>query len=145
DSFLHQKAPENSGFYLIDIEQNKRELVVNLQELYQISQEKEKAKEGFHYITHSLFSPDGKYVSFMHRWVEKENTNKRFSQFVIYNLQEKNYQILPLGLMLSHYDWNSHNEIIAYCRFKGVDCHALLHVEDFSKSKQVAYPQLNSD
>lgn len=144
-SLIHQKAPDDSGFYLLNLEQNKRELLLSLRELYEQSKHREMAEEGYHYVTHSLFSPGGQYVSFLHRWVREEDTNKRFSQLVVYNRKEKNYQILPLGLMVSHYDWNKNNEIIAYCNFNNVDCHALLNVEDFSKSREIAYPQLNSD
>lgn len=143
-SFIDEKAPSKTGLYIVDLETNTRSLIVSLKDLADNSIKEEMSLEGYHYVTHSLFSPDGNYVSFFHRWVGKD-TRKRYTRLVIYDIQTKTYIIAPTGYMVSHYVWNKLNEIIVYCNYKGLDSHVLLNVADFTKSKAVAYPQLNSD
>lgn len=143
-SFLSQAAPEKTGLYLIDIEFNTSRLIVTLEQLARLSEQEENSKEGFHYVTHSLFSPDGRYLSFFHRWVG-DDTRKRYTRLVIYNLETNTFEVAPTGYMVSHYVWNRKNQIIAYCNLDGVDSHAILNIPDFSRSFPVAYPRLNSD
>ena len=143
-SFIDESAPDNTGFYLIDVNSNSRKLLVSLKELANLSRDEELSAEANHYVTHSEFSPDGKYVSFFHRWVG-EDTRKRYTQLIIYNLKTETYEVAPTGYMVSHYIWNFKNQIIAYCNYQGIDSHVLLNVEDYTKSHNVAYPLLNSD
>lgn len=143
-SFINEKAPKKTGFYLIDLETNSRKLLVSLKELASLSIEEELSIEGYHYVTHSLFSPDGNYVSFFHRWVGEEK-RKRYTQLIIYDLTKETIKVAPTGYMVSHYVWNIRNQIVAYCNYQGIDSHVVLNVEDFSKSYRVAYPELNSD
>lgn len=143
-SFLDQKAPEGTGLYLIDLQNSSRKLLVSLKELAETSKDEELSSQGHHYVTHSMFSYDIKYISFLHRWVGAD-TRRRFTRLVIYNLEDRTFKTLPTGYMVSHYVWNTKHEIIAYCNFEGTDSHVLLNVDDFSTNKKVAYPELNSD
>lgn len=143
-SFIEDKAPSNTGLFLLDLESGTSDLIVSLRSLFEKTADEENSKLSSHYVTHSLFSEDGKYISFFHRWVGVD-TRKRYTRFMIYNLETKELICLPTGYMVSHYVWNSRNEIIAYCNYNSVDCHALFNIESLEKSRIVAYPILNSD
>ncbi len=143
-SFIENKAPNETGMYLIDMKNNSRKLIVSLSDLFKMVRDEENATFGYHYVTHSEFSQDNKYLSFLHRWVGKD-TRKRYTRLIIYDLQKKTYFSAPTGNMVSHYVWNDLNQIIAYCNFKGIDCHALIDVENINNSKIIGYPTLNSD
>ncbi len=143
-SFLHEKSSSNTGLYLVDLKNNSQELLVSLEELSKLSSDMEASKESSHYVTHSLFSTNGNYISFFHRWVGKE-TRKRYTRLLIYDLEKKVIIPISTGYMVSHYVWNNKNEIIVYCNYGGVDAHTLIKVEDLENSHLVAYPELNSD
>lgn len=143
-SFLSEKAPSETGLYLVDIKGKTRKLLVSLETLAEQAQSEENAQSSFHYVTHSLFSHNGKYISFFHRWVGEE-TRKRYTRLMIYNLENDELFQIPTGYMVSHYVWNDKCEIIAYCNFNGMDGHVLLKVGELERSHLVVYPQLNSD
>lgn len=144
DSYLDEKTPKNTGLFLVDLTSGDRTLLVSLAELSSNSDYEQNSVDSYHYVTHSLFSPDGKYISFFHRWVGHD-TRKRFTRLVIFDVEANVYSVAPTGYMVSHYVWNEQNEIIAYCNFNNVDSHVIISVPDFSNSYRVAYPALNSD
>lgn len=47
--------------------------------------------------------------------------------------------------MVSHYVWNSINQIIAYCRIDGIDRHVVFNIPDVDDYKIVAQNAINSD
>ena len=143
-SFLDEKTPDGTGFYLINLNTKERKLLVSLKELASQSIDEENASTSSHYVTHSLFSHDGRYISFFHRWVG-EDTRKRYTRLMIYDVEKENLFYVPTGYMVSHYVWNNQHEIVVYCNFDGVDSHVLLNIPDLSKSHKVGYPTLNSD
>ena|SRR5690606_30600369 len=143
-SFVSDPHPINTGLFLIDLETKERRLLVDLRSLAQQSLKEENSRTSYHYVTHSLFSNDGRYISFFHRWVGEE-TFKRYTRLMIYDLElDKLFQV-PTGYMVSHYVWNDNHEIIAYCNYQNTDAHTLLKIRDLGASHHVVYPQLNSD
>tara|TARA_R110000868_G_scaffold80545_2_gene228833 strand:+ start:1895 stop:3145 length:1251 start_codon:yes stop_codon:yes gene_type:complete len=145
DTYNDLKIPEETGLFIGDLNSGTKELVVTLKQLSEMGNLSEDSLDSNHYVTHSLFSPDGRYVSFLHRWVKVDNTAKRWSRLVTYDLQEKKCHVAPTNDMVSHYVWNSKNQIIAYCRVGAIDSHVLFEEPTLQKYKQVAYPRLNSD
>jgi len=143
-SYIDQKAPENTGFYIVNLETKERRLLVSLKELASQALQEENAADSSHYVTHSLFSHDGRFISFFHRWVGEE-TRKRYTRLMIYDRENDHLFQVPTGYMVSHYVWNKRHEIVVYCNFKGVDSHVLLNITDIAKSHKVGYPLLNSD
>ncbi|MDD3078906.1 MAG: hypothetical protein PHH37_07355 [Paludibacter sp.] len=142
-SFLNETAPEETGIYLIDLRNNNRQLLVTLNDLANDLNDlsiKEKFK---HYVTHTEFSTDGKYISFLHRWIG-DDTQKRTSRLVIYDMENTTFKALPTGGMVSHYIWNEKNQVIAYCNIDGVDCHALFDIIK-GNYKKICTNKLNSD
>ena len=65
---LEQKAPAETGLFLIDMSTGKRRMLLSLEQLAKESDSPLAALES-HFVTHSEFSKDGRYVSFMHRHI----------------------------------------------------------------------------
>ena len=96
----------------------------------------------FHFVTHTEFSPDGRYVAFLHRWYK--GTFRR-TRLVVCELATGVIYTSPTTGMVSHYHWNAANGIVAYCRMEGVDAHVYFSAPDMKEWKRCGYPQLNSD
>jgi hypothetical protein len=144
-SFMDEKEPRKTGLFIINLESRESKLLVDLKTLSEKTLDLELSKNCDHYVTHTEFSHDSEFVSFFHRW-SGEYKGKRFTEFMIYNLQANELSRLPTtNLMTSHYDWNKKREIIAYCNYKGQDAHVLFKIDDVESSHYVSYPEINSD
>jgi len=145
ESFLSKKAPSETGLFLVDLLSGERSLLVDLASLAALTERSEASGVSNHYVTHSEFSHDGRYISFLHRWTG-EYKSKRYTEFMLFDRKTGALRRLPTtGHMTSHYVWNGRREILAYCNFEGVDSHVLFNVEAPSLNRRVAYPTLNSD
>jgi hypothetical protein len=140
-----EKMPEHTGLFLGNLKTGEKELLISLRELTTVGEMTSDYEDCFHYVTHSLFSSDNRYISFLHRWVNDQDTFNRHSRLLTYDLQEKKCYVAPTNDMVSHYVWNKQNQIIAYCRIGTVDCHVLFKEPTLQEYQIVAYPQLNSD
>src|SRR5690606_23911637 len=98
-SFVSDQSPANTGLFLIDLETKEKRLLVDLQSLALQSSEEENSKVSFHYVSHSLFSHDGRYLSFFRRWVGEE-TLKRYTRLMIYDLELDELFQVPTGYMV---------------------------------------------
>lgn len=144
ENFLDEKAPKETGLFVIDLEKNTRKLLVSLNELAEELEDISLSQNYSHYVTHSEFSFDGRYISFLHRWTA-DDIRKRTTRLVIYDLRENTYFVAPTDGMVSHYVWNSQNQIVAYCSIEGQDCHVLFNVPNINEYKMIAALSLNSD
>lgn len=144
NGFLEENSPLHTGLFVINLSTNKRELLLSLKVLAFDFKDNPKVQNSRHYVTHTEFSPDGRYISFLHRWTN-DDIRDRTSRLVIYDLKMKNYFALPTDGMVSHYQWNQQNQIVAYCKVDGLDSHVLFNVPDVNNYKVIANRILNSD
>lgn len=141
DSFLCEPVTSRTGLFLVDISAKTRELLLELETISRIDHEPE-MDGAFHFVTHTEFSYDGRYVSFLHRWY---NGTMRRTRLMVYDLAEKKVFVSPTSGMVSHYVWNRKNGIVAYCSVEGVDSHVYFAAPDMKEYKRCGYPKLNSD
>ncbi len=142
-AYLAEAAPADTGLFLVNLLTGERKLLVDLKTLSRSKDVPEEQRGYMHYVTHSEFSSDGRYVSFMHRWVGNE-IRLRWTRLMIYDLQTGDCFALPTSGMVSHYVWRGHR-ILAYCRVKGIDSHVVFNVPDVENYTCVLTKQLNSD
>lgn len=145
EAYLNENLPEETGLFLIDVANNGSKLLISLKELGSLGGIPGTVLSEKHFVTHTLFSPDNRYISFLHRSVDITNVQKRWSRFCVFDLQTLECHVGPTDDMISHYVWNNKNEIIAYCRINGVDSHVLFKEPTLKEYKVIAYPRLNSD
>ena len=141
DSFLGELAPASTGLFLVDLEGNSRTLLVDLAELAAFRHEADMG-DAHHFVTHTEFSHDGRYVAFLHRWYKGV---RRKTRLIVYDLHEKQMYVSPTTGMVSHYCWNNANGIVAYCRIDDVDSHVYFYGPAMDRYKRCGYPKLNSD
>lgn len=145
NSYLKEKAPAKTGLFIIDIHSGEKKMIINLDQLAKLKGKDSSIKESYHYTTHSLFSPDSRYVSFLHRWTKPNDVQKRWTRLIVYDRVLKAFHVSPTNNMVSHYVWNNKNQIIAYARIGNIDGHILFKTPELSDFQIVTYPQLNSD
>ena len=145
ESFLEENIPESTGLFLVDLETNKRRLLVSIKELFEFGAVPDYVKNQKNFVTHTLFSKDGRYLSFMHRAVSAQYDALRWSRLLVYDLQENKLHVAGTDNMVSHYVWNDENQIIAFCRMEGIDSHVLFKEPNLKTWDRIAYPRLNSD
>lgn len=141
DARMQEDVSKQTGLFLVDIEKNERRLLLSLSEISLFEHEPE-MDTTFHFVTHTEFSHDGRYISFLHRWYR--GTFHR-TRLLVYDMEKKQLYASPTSGMVSHYHWNAVNGIVAYCRMEGVDSHVYFSSPEMKEWKRVGYPQLNSD
>lgn len=137
-------APKETGLFIIDLETQQRKLLVSIDELVKELDDKQFETSYWHFVTHSEFSTDGRYVSFLHRWVGKD-IKKRWTRLIVFDFDQQNWFALPTtGWGVSHYVWNNRNQILAYCSLDGKDSHIIFDIPQLNY-KRVAEGIINSD
>jgi len=126
---LDQAAPADTGLYLADMEKGERTLLYSLEQLRQSSSGLEGSETENHYVTHTEFSADGRYVSFLHRWTGND-IRKRYSRLCVHDLKSGELMFLPTTGMVSHYIWTPDNRIIAYCGVAEAVAHVIFNVTE---------------
>ena len=117
ESFKSNKTPDETGLFIANLEDCSKDLVINIEQLNENGGLKAYGIENAHqYVTHCLFSPDGRYVSFLYRATVMNDLDKRWTQMVVYDRDTKKSYFSPTDDMVSHYVWNNKNQIIAYSR-----------------------------
>ncbi len=141
-----EDCPADSGLFLINLKSGESKLLVSLDQLaHQIGN---KYLSGYtHFVTHSEFSKDGRYVSFLYRAVPKglEGMDMHKTWIVVYSMESKLFFPLPTQESGSHYVWNEQNQIIASCVLDGKSCHVLFDVSAPNNYQIIAGNILNSD
>ncbi len=145
DSCLDEDAPEGTGLYIANLAEGNMDLVVPLSVLA-MGVPEEFRKGYMHYVTHTGFSTDDRYISFLHRWRLRTGTDlKRWTRIMVYDRQKAKLIELPSQMSGSHLVWNSQNQIIASCIIDGHSCHVLFDMNDISSYRIVSQSVLNSD
>lgn len=139
-------APSDDGLYLINLTNDESTLIVSLKELSE-KVSKEARPDYTHFVTHTEFSLDGRYVAFLYRVVPngQEGKDMHKTWILVYDLKEHRLITLPTQESGSHYVWNHKNEIIASCVINGKSCHVLYNVNNPENYKIIAGDELNSD
>lgn len=145
NGYIEEAAPDETGLFLINLDSGKRELLLDIRTIAQQVTGKVE-DEYLHFVTHTEFSHDGKYIAFLYRRIPREGDYmKRRSVMCVYSLPEERLIVLPSQESGSHYVWNHRNEIILSCNINGKNCHALFDINNLDKVKTIDAEFLNSD
>lgn len=141
DSFLNENIPSKTGLFLVNVKENTRMLLLSLSDI--AAYQHEDGMDGaFHFVTHTEFSRDGKYVSFLHRWYKGTFQKTRL---IVCRMEDRMLWCSPTSGMVSHYVWNGIGGIVAYCRVEDIDSHVYFSDHTMREWKRCGYPKLNSD
>ena len=122
-----------------------KELIVKISELAEKYCEDD-PNQYYHYVTHSEFSKDGRFISFLYRrMIDGGDINRRITVMLVYDRKLNELILLPTQVSGSHYVWNGRNQIIASCIINGKSCHVLYDMNDVNSYKVIAPSILNQD
>lgn len=141
DAYMGEKVSDHTGLFIVDLERNSRKMLLSLSQVAAFQPE-ESMKDTFHFVTHTEFSNDNRYLAFLHRWYK--GTFRR-TRLVVYDMEKGKIHVSPTTGMVSHYHWNGENGIVAYCRMEDVDSHVYFSSQEMTEWKRCGYPMLNSD
>lgn len=141
ESYLNENTPSETGLFLLDLKNNTRTLLLSLEDISEFRHE-ESMDGKMHFVTHTEFSFDNRYIAFLHRWYKGTLRNTRL---IVYDRVTKQMIASPTTGMVSHYAWNHQNGIVAYCRVENIDSHVYFSGPDMKEWKRCGYPMLNSD
>lgn len=146
DNDINIPAPSNSGLFIVNLLTGKRHLLVSLKDLAE-SFGAAYSVGYYHFVTHSEFSFDGRYIAFLYRAVPigLEGKDMHKTWILVYDLKAKKIIKLPTQESGSHYVWNKKNEIIASCILEGKCCHVLFNVTSPDNYRIIAGDIVNSD
>lgn len=112
DEYYNQNAPETDGIFLVDIEKNTSQLIINYKQLTELFPEKPFCEMKL-LVNHITFNPSASRFLFLLRNFPEEG--KRWGTILITADRDgKNIKNLTNYEVNSHYDWKNDSEIIIY-------------------------------
>tara|TARA_Y100000590_G_scaffold470251_1_gene663088 strand:+ start:1018 stop:2286 length:1269 start_codon:yes stop_codon:yes gene_type:complete len=132
--YEYESCPKNDGLYIIDLEKDTKNLVMNFQQLIV------KSYDHFHHlINHPMISPNGEYCIFLHR-MYKEVGGQRLDRVILLNLVNGSHEeIISVG-MASHLIWYDNDTVFGYFRNnEGKDNFYFINIHE-KKINQVDIP-----
>ena len=112
DEYFSENAPETDGIFLVDIENNTSELIINYKQLTEIFPEKPFCEMKL-LVNHITFNPSASRFLFLLRNFPEEG--KRWGTILVTADRDgKNIKNLTNYEVNSHYDWKNDEEIIIY-------------------------------
>lgn len=142
---LEEAAPEGTGLFIADLSTGERKLELSMKTIaVEVTGKVE--PEYLHFVTHTEFSPDGRYVSFLYRRIPRDDDYmKRRSVICTYDIDRKKLHVLPSQESGSHYVWINNDHIIASVNLDGHNCHAKFDAEGKASPEPLFADILNSD
>ncbi|HAM98946.1 MAG TPA: hypothetical protein DCQ26_10090 [Marinilabiliales bacterium] len=110
DLYAHENIPENDGIILVDIVTGNPVKIISIKQIAEFGKNNT-VKNAFHYVNHPIFSPDGKKICFLHRYINEVGT--QYTRMLIYNIGNDELLLLIAG-MASHFGWRNNQDIIAW-------------------------------
>lgn len=122
DPTIDYAHPDNDGIFVLDIERNKAELVISLDQMVR-AYPRENMQETPSWFNHLLFNPSGTRFAFFHRWRRwKENRRSHLTHMFTANLDGSDVYPLNLEDVSSHYAWFDDRKLVNFSnRFKRVN------------------------
>ena len=130
DDTNDSNAPKNDGIFLVDIKNNKSQLIYSLDEL---AERVDKERKFVHYINHISVCPDGKKFMFFHIY-KGENIDGWKTILYISDINGNSLISLEEVDRASHYHWIDSNRLIVTCRkSNGTHYYAIYDVSTLKK------------
>ena len=104
DPHMGQKAPVNDGVFRVNMQTGEKKLLYSLKDLAKGVED-----DGFHYINHLSFSPDGQHFIFFHIWTQSDGWKMRL---YVSNITGTQLKRLTDNIIMSHYCWTDNDNLI---------------------------------
>ena len=119
DPYQSVMAPGQSGIYKMDLQTGHDRLIISLEQLAEIKYQGEFIHNKWHWVNHLLVSPDNQRFIFLHRWREKNDSNRGGGFTTRMFTADKNgndlYILDPSGYT-SHFIWRDPSHVAAWTK-----------------------------
>lgn len=112
-----ENCPDTHGLHLTDLTTGSSRVLATIRQVAECG-ESDTSQEARHFVTHTVFSPDGQHVLFLHRWY-RGTVYQRVSRLVCVHIPTGRLEVLPPRQMVSHINWRNPREVVAYSRVPG--------------------------
>lgn len=121
----HPHAADD-GLYRMDLETGNYQLIITLEQMRHFKPRAD-MDGAHHWFNHFVVNPDNTRFTFLHRW-------GRPGQMWLTRLYTANLDGTDIHLMadddfVSHYDWYTTNQVVAWARHKDLGMHYLLYTD----------------
>jgi hypothetical protein len=141
DTTNTKNTPNNDGIWLIDLERNTYELIINLKDLSEYHS-LNSMKNAKHYVNHLCFSPSGTRFLFLHLW---QKSFHRYSRLISSNFDGTDLFVLEDKIQVSHYTWKSDSEILATLKNRNSEFSYYLYFDKTRKFEIIGENDLKRD
>jgi hypothetical protein len=100
------------GLWRVNLETGGAELILSLAQLRD-HQPRPEMENALHRVNHSMYSPEGARVVFMHRWIGDKG---KFSRLYVVTPNGDDLRLLMDDRMVSHYSWRDENHLVVWGR-----------------------------
>ena len=114
-NFSSNMPPSEDGLWYISLFGGTSKLLISLETLINFSYRPCIANAN-HGINHAMFSPNGKKIVFIHRWLTKNFS--RYSRLYAINTNGEKLKIILDDDFVSHYCWLDNNHLFVYAATK---------------------------
>jgi len=121
DPWETEKAPQNDGIYTMDLSTGTSRLLISLADIVNVKPSPHFAAS-IHRFNHAQIRPDGQRFAFFHRYRENE---RGITRMFTVNFDGSALYALSDHGMVSHYDWRTNDEIVAWAHHPDLGTHYL--------------------
>ncbi|MFH0965159.1 MAG: hypothetical protein V2A58_14260 [Planctomycetota bacterium] len=144
DPFQRENRPPGDGIYLVDLERNTSKLVIPLAQLAPLIPAPPQDKLWFN---HLLFNTDDSRFCFLGRFRPKEGrfSSSLSTSFFTSDPSGARLHCLARDTVVSHFDWKSEKEILAFAQYRDVGYRFILYTDLTDTQRPVGQGKLTTD
>jgi len=115
DPFAHERAPEQSGIWRVNLESGRSDLIISLAQAAAIRWPYADFGDAVHWFNHLLVNPTGTRFVFLHRWKLPDEKSWRTRMFSS-NMDGSDLRVLIGSGFVSHFIWRDETHVLAYSK-----------------------------
>lgn len=115
-------APDDSGIWLIDLDQGTEELIIAVDQISRFEFDTDQQPHSMHYFNHLLVNTDGSRFEFLHRWrpiMENAQLAGFRTRMLTADMDGSNLRVVDGSGRTSHFIWKDSHHILAYTKPDG--------------------------
>lgn len=118
--------PDDDGLYYMNLETGDSQLIITIDQMRHY-QPRDDMGAGKHWFNHFLVSPGDHRFTFLHRW--ERAGGGWFTRLVTANVDGSDIYLLADDNHVSHYDWYTANQVVAWATHRDLGMHYLLYTD----------------
>jgi hypothetical protein len=118
--------PADDGIFWMDVATGESRLIISIEQMANF-QPRDDFRSGKHWFNHLLVNPNSTRFAFLHRW--QQPGGKWFTRLVTANLDGSDIHLMADDNHVSHYDWFSPSQLLAWSTHQKLGMHYHLYTD----------------